>query len=445
MPSLLTAHAGSQPTAVRQALVGALIAEGLPETAACLREEANLGDLPATSADASLQALLENGLMKPDAAAALEKALHGNHADLPPPPDSHAILPQAEERMMQQKESLEKLHDKLRALRSDGDTSNGDDSHTDHDAVGAELEAELARQDAEVARLKRQLEDQLRMEADMDRRLKQARDEVQVLRAMRTHSAREAPAPAAEKDVDKIKRILLQWESPAGPRRSATHCFAKVDTNHDGKLKWNNDEIRSFVRLIFKHYQVPLPTWQDPVWYELYRRCDVDQSYSLDLEESFKFARVCFETALHQAGESLSNPLAPAAVATISVQSGASMSSSHGRSPAAASAVNVKDVIENALTDCDHAGRLRDRCVEKFQQADADGDRRLSHQPDEIRPFVGLVFATYGLQLPAWADLVWNELYRACEIEQMVALTFEQAYNLSKHCLELRGYEADSL
>lgn len=96
--------------------------------------------------------------------------------------------------------------------------------------------------------------------------------------------------------AQRIRKILLQWDQPHGSKRVTAETFAHVDSNHDGRLEY--DEVLRFVRRIFSHHQVALPVWPETVWFELYRSCDLDQSLAIDVAESLKFARGCFEAAL---------------------------------------------------------------------------------------------------------------------------------------------------
>merc|ERR1719201_2246400 len=41
----------------------------------------------------------------------------------------------------------------------------------------------------------------------------------------------------------RLRRTLLQWDSPSGPQQIAAETFSHIDINHDGKLEWHNDEI----------------------------------------------------------------------------------------------------------------------------------------------------------------------------------------------------------
>jgi len=291
---MVLSSAQRKSTPIHRSLLGALIKEGLDKTAATLREEAGLGDIAGDKPDEALQALLKPGIIRPEAAAALQAGLSGDYANLPlAKKEDDKILKNAVATMADQDNNLDRVSQMIKALRMHALFKG--DGYAEPEQTVADLEAELAAQEAEAENLRIIVHKKRETRADMDRRLKHAKVEMEVLRAMRKL---EVPNQACG-DAEKIRKILGTWDLPHGLRRKASNCFAHTDTNHDGRLQWNNDEIRSFVRAIFRQYQVAIPQWADAVWYELYRRCDVDSSCSLDLEESFRFARVCFETALH--------------------------------------------------------------------------------------------------------------------------------------------------
>merc|ERR1712118_398151 len=97
-----------------------------------------------------------------------------------------------------------------------------------------------------------------------------------------------------------IEQLLAEWDTMGGPRQAAWFVFVEVDSNADGRLEWNNDEIRSYVRKVLEKNGCFVPNWPDHVWYEMYRACDVNHSYSLDPGEALLFARHCLEVTAHQ-------------------------------------------------------------------------------------------------------------------------------------------------
>eukprot|EP00928_Gymnodinium_smaydae_P028721 TRINITY_DN21840_c0_g1_i1.p1 TRINITY_DN21840_c0_g1~~TRINITY_DN21840_c0_g1_i1.p1 ORF type:complete len:389 (+),score=82.36 TRINITY_DN21840_c0_g1_i1:129-1295(+) len=303
------------PKEVHSALLRALRAEGLEETAACLREEAGLEDLPSGQAGAGNEpahqavaaSLLSSSSLPRDVKALLQSHGAGSSSagGSSGRPASHHLA-DSHQHLAEQRKGLARLHAKIQELRADGAQWTGvaPTEGQDGDAAEAEeqaLRAEIASLDAEVESLTKLLETRKEEEDKMRQRLKQTNDDIQVRRAMRTVKSSEPPIQApGEQEVEKLRRILAQWSlSQSPPRMSAAAVFAKVDQNHDGRLEWNSDEIRMFVRKIFKNFEIRLPSWPDPLWYDLYRRCDVNGSYSLDLEESMKFAKTCFEMALY--------------------------------------------------------------------------------------------------------------------------------------------------
>lgn len=108
---------GAQPQkASLYALLQGLVAEGLPETATCLREEAGLEDVrcdDGRSSEDVLRSLLEPGVLPPGAAAALRQHL-GKQIS------ASMTLADAHGHMQQQRENLDRIHQKLRTMREAG-------------------------------------------------------------------------------------------------------------------------------------------------------------------------------------------------------------------------------------------------------------------------------------------------------------------------------------
>jgi len=98
--------------------------------------------------------------------------------------------------------------------------------------------------------------------------------------------------------AQRIRCLLINWDAPQGPKRIAAETFAHVDSNHDGRLDWQNDEVCRFTRLIFHYHHIAVPPWSDTIWSELFCFCELDKSMSVDVVEAMKFTRGCFEAAL---------------------------------------------------------------------------------------------------------------------------------------------------
>jgi len=112
-----------------------------------------------------------------------------------------------------------------------------------------------------------------------------------------------------------LLNVLQRWDTCQNFRGDAMLSFQQADGNQDGRLEWNTDEIRAFVRSIFSRHECPIPPWQDSVWYEMYRAVDVDHSYSLDIHEALRLAKSCFEAAVRYFQEQPTYEFAQAATA----------------------------------------------------------------------------------------------------------------------------------
>merc|ERR1712032_1100212 len=153
------------------------------------------------------------------------------------------------------------------------------------------------------------------------------------------------------------------------------------DRNHDGRLEWNNDEIMSFTRGIFHHYHIKLPTWPEGTWYKLYQAADKDHSYTLDMNESFEFTKMCFEQRFQQLEK---NP-------EVEEQQYKELPRIDP---------NVKAKVKMVLSEWEQPGQLWQTGQTCFQQVDGDRNGYLDWNNDEVRQFVHALFTYYGLPFP---------------------------------------------
>lgn len=171
---------------------------------------------------------------------------------------------------------VEKLQEKIMQMQSD-----------EHD-----MRQELDQVVQETGSLQRTLEESVDAETKAKIQLECAREEFEKL-------MQQIHGPPVITPARVIQGILSSWSDSDSPILAMIQdIFTAVDTDKDGHLQWNNDEIKGFVRLLFARNNVQVPSWQDHVWYDMYRRADVDGSYSLEIGEATRFARLCFEAAL---------------------------------------------------------------------------------------------------------------------------------------------------
>lgn len=222
-------------------------------------------------------------------------------------------------------------------------------------------------------------------------------------------------------EIDKIQWIIAHWEHPHGPvNRVAPRLFSHADGDHDGRLRWNEGEIRQFVHDLFKHYEIHLPQWQDHVWYELYRQCDRNMDYALELQETMDFARHCFELALHSyatvTGHASHQPLG------------------HGYKELEVAAT-IQSVLASALNPS-AGGALYNVSVDIFQQLDYNHDGRIEWNNGEVKGFVTNLFSRYGVPMPQWPDQVWYDMYHKCDIEGRHSINLQEGLTFARHCFE---------
>eukprot|EP00435_Cladocopium_sp_Y103_P071389 s172_g37.t1 len=78
--------------------------------------------------------------------------------------------------------------------------------------------------------------------------------------------------------------------------KEAMRLFRQCDSDRNGKLTWNEGEIRRFISQVLQHYNLVVPSEEmagECLWgqlYEIYRHFDRDRSYSLDVRESLCLA-----------------------------------------------------------------------------------------------------------------------------------------------------------
>lgn len=102
---------------------------------------------------------------------------------------------------------------------------------------------------------------------------------------------------------------LERWDDPA-VQAKVQELFAKVDVNQDGRLSWNECEVRDFIKRVFAAHGLPTPRLPEMVWYQLYREVDVDGSLSMSRDEARRFARHVYERVLDTYPEAIAEPAA---------------------------------------------------------------------------------------------------------------------------------------
>mmetsp|Transcript_3387 Transcript_3387/g.7994 ORF Transcript_3387/g.7994 Transcript_3387/m.7994 type:complete len:502 (-) Transcript_3387:23-1528(-) len=419
-------------------LLSSLLAHGLKETASTLKKEAGLPGL--TPGDV-ITLTLENDGLPPGAVKGFARRVAQAHA-LAPHRDS---LQESAQKLADQRQRLDALLAKARTIRTEGDTWIPEEG-------GLKMETEevlrerLKRQAMEAESIRVAIETRKATQSELERRLEATRKEMRELREKEKDlkPPEQAKLPAPKSEADKIRDVLAHWEEPQGARRAAAAIFARVDDNGDGKLNWNNNEIRRFVAGIFQHCEVALPPWPDSVWYYLYRRCDTDGSISLDFQESLDFARVCFEMAIHAAITAVKIPPLVAQKPMPPARSWADAQPMRRVASQSPSRMEAKTAVEAALRSWNQPGRMQETHRQSFARADVNRDGRLEWASGEVRNFTRDIFSLHSVPLPPWPDQVWFEVFQACDVDRKGSLDIGQAQIFSQHCFELRNYELEA-
>mmetsp|Transcript_42136 Transcript_42136/g.78836 ORF Transcript_42136/g.78836 Transcript_42136/m.78836 type:complete len:936 (-) Transcript_42136:15-2822(-) len=299
------------------------------------------------------------------------------------------------------------------------------------------MRTELDQVVQETGSLQRTLEECVDAETKAKMQLARAQEEMERL-------MQEINAPPVQTPARVIQGILKSWSDPLSPIWAMIQeIFLAVDTDKDGHLQWNNDEIRGFVRTLFARNAVQIPSWQDHVWYEMYRRADVNASYSLEMEEASRFARHCFEAALALVlvpELSTSRDSFSGVEHWVRNYSGVSMAQ---RTITYPSGVNV-DLVEFARTwhtlvlrnqpqrvrmvRCLESGDHLRQALQTYRECDKDHNNRLTWNNGEIRNFISASFHHFGLVPPPEESIY--QMYQKFDRDRNYALD-------ARECLEL--------
>jgi len=405
-------------------LLNLLQARGLNDTAECLQREAGLSSPVGSSARKGEPAISE--LVAPATEEALRLRAHA------------ASLAQAEQRrrigslaqeMSKQGQQMGEIRDLVHRVRetaasvyrptleeqeeqikaNDMELRELEVICSERDALARNLRIELERTTSEVSELRRTLEE--REDEETKARIQLTRLEEEALKL-----SCDLEAVPVMTQARKIQGLLNEWHDQDGHLQVMVRkLFRDIDKDGDGRLEWNNSEIRDFVRELFSRNGIMLPNWQEHVWYEMYRRADVDHSYSLELAEAVRFARSCFEAAL-------------ALVLTGQAENGVDSSMmgeqwtrTHMAVPVARSAMTyssgvIIDFLDHSQSfatviqsNHHHRGRMIRQIetgehlkatMKTYRECDKDGNGKLTWNNGEIRDFIAACFRQHGLNEP---------------------------------------------
>jgi hypothetical protein len=301
-------------------------------------------------------------------------------------------------------ETVKKLQMKMQELHiKKNDLDIQDPEGRMRGAVTQAIKTDLQQLEREVAELRRQLEER----DEARRRLKLLEDDiVKMFAELNTVTL-----------AQRIQAILNDWHDHAGHLQMLVRTlFYDIDANKDGKLEWNNNEIRGFVHELFHRQNIPWPNWQEHVFYEMYRKADANSSYSLELDEASRFAKTCFEAAYQLAltghaehvgdligsGEFVARTFqtGPVARAAMTYSSGVVIDfldhSKHFQPVIVANSMHRPRMMRIIETG-DHLKAT----IRTYRECDKDGNGRLTWNNGEIRNFITACFRDHGLSPPS--------------------------------------------
>jgi hypothetical protein len=240
----------------------------------------------------------------------------------------------------------------------------------------------------------------------------------------------------------KIQAVLVDWHDHGSHLNAQVQSlFSEIDQNRDGRLEWNNNEIRTFVREIFKRNDIQWPNWQEPVFYDMYRRADVDRSYSLEFREATNFAKSCFESALAlvltgqsdnghdliaeyqhatptqqpraeyhhitlQTKPEVTQPARPVAKSAMTYSSGVIINFVEFAN-VCAPLITTNQPHRARMIRVIESGEHLKATMRTYRECDKDGNGRLTWNNGEIRNFISACFVAHGLT-PPHEDQIYN-------------------------------------
>jgi len=411
-------------------LLNLLQARGLNDTASCLQREAGFGPLPGSRDNSPGNSPMRKGEPSELVGPATEEALRvRSHA---------ASLAQAEQRrriaslaqeMSKQGQQMSEIRDLVHRVRSaassvqrpsleeqeeqikrnDAEIRELEIICFEREALGRNLRVELDRTTSEVAELRKSLEEREDEETRARIQLTKLEDEAAKLNA-------ELDAIPVSTQARKIQALLAAWHDQDGHLQVMVRSiFTDIDRDRDGRLEWNNNEIRNFVRELFTRNGIMVPNWQDKSWYEMYRKADVNKSYSLELAEAVHFAHGCFEAALalvltgqSENGNDLTvsgdhwartQQVVPVARQAMTYSSGVVIDfREHGTVLQPVITANLAHRVR--MTRIIESGDHLKATMRTYRECDKDGNGRLTWNNGEIRDFIAACFRQHGLSPP---------------------------------------------
>lgn len=202
--------------------------------------------------------------------------------------------------------------------------------------------------------------------------------------------------------------LLRGWNDRGGAGSIALHVFSAVDQGADGHLRWANHEIRNFVLEFFRRIDVPLPSWPDIIWFDLYHSAALAGETSLDRAEAVRFAHHCLEAITHNLSDKpvhraaywartyrkvpvLTSPIRYSQNVVIDIREFASHLSVLTHSNAQHRDKMVLEI---------ESGRHASTTLDSYHQCDRDQNGHLSWAKGEVKEFIHRVYRQHGLVVP---------------------------------------------
>jgi len=305
----LQAMEGEELEKVLNSLADTLLSHGLKATAALLKQEANLSS-PASPASRKAggspkSPSADGGPVVP---VSMDKTVVQNFAQARQLGTRyHHFVEESSEQVEEHRERLQRLVERMGNIRELFQMPSAEEKQAASTIKLQDSQLDAGKQNAEA--VEREIVDMRKTFDTMSLSKVDIRETIeaksqnaelylsQIGRLERTVEALRRTAHKSDaSQAQRIRHQLLQWDTPQGPKRVAAETFAHVDSNHDGRLEY--EEVLKFARKLFQQHQITVPAWPESVWFELYRACDLDHTHAIDVVESLRFARGCFEAAL---------------------------------------------------------------------------------------------------------------------------------------------------
>eukprot|EP00929_Paragymnodinium_shiwhaense_P078738 TRINITY_DN40837_c0_g1_i1.p1 TRINITY_DN40837_c0_g1~~TRINITY_DN40837_c0_g1_i1.p1 ORF type:complete len:673 (+),score=149.11 TRINITY_DN40837_c0_g1_i1:100-2118(+) len=452
---------------LRGTLLYLLAAAGLTETTKSLQSEAGLHggahpeiqDLLAMPVEDRMRAL------GPLIGSTMEKRHHAVQAQHQQ--DVVKFKAVAEKLDMKQRK-IEEFHEKVKQLRSTLALQNRalQVERQAKLARHSELQALVAERTREAAELKLQISTQEATVQSQSKELTELEDEIKKLREQAPPPAPEPPRRVlnlfdlfdkdgsgtitaeefeeglalVDDEVRRLRELLANWDAEGGARSTCEDLFRRADADGNGKLQWNNNELRTYARTVFTTLSICIPPWQDPVWYDLYRHVDADLTLSLDIREAVCYAKVCLEETLRALlklpalAKAMGLKVRMAAEPPPPVQTTVFTYTGGVR-------VDLREFLQilhaTRLANQPHRARLlqlletgevRQLSLNLFRQCDQDRSGALTWNNGEIRTFIQTAFRQLGL-IPPLEEPTYK-MYRLFDTDKTYSLDEAECIDL---------------